>query len=110
MTLANEEKITLKSAAKLTPEPVNPSAPWRWMRRGILGRNGERIYLEGVRVGGKLMTSQPAMERFFAAVAAADAEHFRSERPAKPAYSKPTPSRRASEIELAKKEMQDADL
>lgn len=110
MSLASEEKIHLKRAAKLTPEPVHPSAPWRWMRRGILARNGERIYLEGVRVGGKLMTSKQAMERFFAAVAEADAEHFQSERYAKPAHSKPSASRRVSEIELAKKEMKDADL
>ena len=110
MSLADERKISLNEAAKQSPKAVNPSAPWRWMRRGVLARNGERVYLEGVRVGGKLFTSEPAMQRFFAAVAEADAEHFRGDTPAVTARSKPTESRRKAEVERAKDEMGDAGL
>lgn len=108
MSLADEQKISLNAAAKITPEPVHPSAPWRWMRRGILGRNGQRVFLEGVRVGGKLMTSEPAMERFFAAVAEADAEHFRNDRSGSSTRMKPTESHRKVSVDRAKQEMEDA--
>ena len=38
---------------------------WRWATRG-LARDGDRVRLEAVRVGGTLMSSVPAYERFVA--------------------------------------------
>ena len=95
MSLSKEKQITLRDAAKITPKPIHPSAPWRWMRRGVLARNGERIYLEGIRVGGKLFTSEEAMQRFFVAVTEADDEHFRESHSSPSASCTPSESRRA---------------
>lgn len=75
--LAGEEKIDLTQAAKRCPGRPSCSALWRWCRRGIRARSGERVCLEHVRVGGRLYTSHAACERFFVSVTAADAEHFR---------------------------------
>lgn len=105
--IETEKLITLKQAILAVPGTGHPSAAWRWIRRGVLGRNGERIFLEGVRAGGKLLTSAEAVQRFFAAVAAADAEHFR-DRERRQSPRQPTTARRHREIEQARKEMKEA--
>jgi Protein of unknown function (DUF1580) len=38
----------------------------RWLTRGVRGRDGTRVRLEGVRVGGRWKSTWPAAERFLA--------------------------------------------
>ena len=38
---------------------------WRWVHKGLTASDGERVYLEAVRVGRGLMTSKAALARFF---------------------------------------------
>jgi hypothetical protein len=47
---------------------VNPSTVWRWTKRGVRARNGVRIRLEAIKVGGTGCTSDQALLRFFRAL------------------------------------------
>ena len=38
--------ITLTEAAKITPGRPSTNCLWRWCRRGVLSRGGERVRLE----------------------------------------------------------------
>lgn len=49
-------------------KPVHPSVLSRWSDRGVLARNGERVYLETWRVGGQRQTTQAAIETFLTAL------------------------------------------
>jgi hypothetical protein len=42
----------------------------RWLTRGVRGPDGSRVYLQGVRVGGRWVTSVEALARFSAALSA----------------------------------------
>ena len=64
--------LTLTAAAKLLPHHPHPSAIWRWARRGLRARNGSIIRLEHVRLGGKIYTTEAALEAFGKALAEAD--------------------------------------
>lgn len=75
----NERKLTLAQAAASCSTKPDPASVWRWCRKGIKTSGGRRVRLEHVRVGGRIYTTEPAMERFFAAVAAADMEHFQDD-------------------------------
>lgn len=75
----NERKLTLAEAAASCPTKPHIASVWRWCRKGIKTSGGGRVRLEHVRIGGRIYTTGPAMERFFAAVAAADLEHFRDD-------------------------------
>jgi hypothetical protein len=68
--------ITLTEAAKLTPGRPSTNCLWRWCRRGVLSRNGQRVRLEHVRIGGKIFTTAEWVERFGKALAEADASYF----------------------------------
>lgn len=70
--IGTEALVSLTEATKLLP-PLNGRRPsisslWRWCRRGVRG-----VKLEYVRVGRSLATSREALNRFFEALAAADA-------------------------------------
>lgn len=68
--------LSIDEAARNVPGKPNPSAVWLWCRKGVLARIGERIYLEHQRFGGKLFTSEDALQRFGETLAVADREHF----------------------------------
>jgi hypothetical protein len=51
--------------------PADASTRMRWTLRGNLDRDGRRVRLESVKVGGRWMTSEAALKRFFAAISAA---------------------------------------
>lgn len=61
--LTDEKLITFTEASTSLPlrngRPVHSSSIWRWARRGIGG-----IQLETLRIGGRYLTSLPALERF----------------------------------------------
>ena len=71
--------ISLSEAARLAPGKPHVSSLWRWCRRGVKARGGDRVHLEHVRAGGRVYTTAESLTRFFEAVAAADAEHFNSQ-------------------------------
>lgn len=66
-----EGLISCSKAARCVPaldgRPPHPSTIFRWMKDGVRG-----VRLEYANVGRKLATSEAALARFFAAVAAAD--------------------------------------
>lgn len=64
---ANERLLSLSEAAKALPHRPSVSTIWRWCRRGLRGSR-----LEYVRLGGRVFTSEEALRRFGAAMAASD--------------------------------------
>lgn len=80
-----EDLHKLSEAAKFYPYPISTNSIWRHCRKGIKSRSGEKIYLDHVRVGGTIFTTEAAIQEFFRAVAQADREYFQNpERPARP--------------------------
>ena len=71
-----QEYITLTQAARLMPNRPSINCVWRWARKGVLARNGQRIRLEHVRLGGKLFTTAAWMAQFGVALAKADVDYF----------------------------------
>ncbi len=74
--MADQEYLTLGEAAKLCPGRPSTNAIWRWCRRGVKARSGERVHLEHVRLGGRIFTSADAVHRFGVALADSDRAHF----------------------------------
>lgn len=109
--MQQNEYISLAQAAQQVPGHPHPSAVWRWCRTGVLSRSGIRVRLEHVRIGGRIFTTQLALDVFFKAVADADASHFdrRVERFAKGDQSapivEPTAKRRHNQIEQVKDQL-----
>jgi hypothetical protein len=61
--------LSLSQAARRIPpfrenKPVAPSTVFRWIMAGVRLPDGTRLRLEGVRLGGRWLTSGPAIERF----------------------------------------------
>lgn len=76
VTTASEQRISLTKAAKLTPGNPHAATIWRWCRKGIRARNGERIHLEHLRFGGKMFTTPESLERFARRLVDADSQYF----------------------------------
>jgi hypothetical protein len=45
-------------------KPVTFSTVFRWVKDGVLNAAGERVRLEAARIGGRWLTSKPALQRF----------------------------------------------
>ena len=78
--LDHEKLVTLKEAVMLVPTvqgrgPIVPRTLYNWAARG---RNG--VVLESVPIGGVLVTSKEALDRFFAQLAAARQQRFMEHR------------------------------
>lgn len=69
---AQDEKLELQCAAKYSPCKTSYAALWRQCRKGVLARNGQRIFLEHWRYGRRLYTTLAAIDAFAKAVAKAD--------------------------------------
>jgi len=117
---ASDEYITLTQAAKLTPGRPSTNCLWRWCRRGVIARNGERIRLEHVRIGGKLFTQRRWLEEFGRRLASADSQYFDEVPPNTasgataaaqdaPAVSTTAPHRRRSSAERRRRRVEDAE-
>ena len=46
---------------------INVTTIQRWIREGIQGKDGDMVKLEAVRIGSRLVTSKPALDRFLSA-------------------------------------------
>lgn len=73
---ATDEYLTLTEAAKIAPGRPTTNCIWRWCRRGVLSRGGERVRLQHVRVGGMIYTTAHWLEEFGRRLAEADAKYF----------------------------------
>jgi hypothetical protein len=73
---ATNDYITLTEAAKIAPGRPSANCIWRWCRRGVLARGGERIRLQHARVGGMIYTTAAWLEEFGRRLAEADAKYF----------------------------------
>lgn len=66
------EGITLSQAAKQIPgsagKGLDPSTCFRWTQTGARSATGERVKLEFLRVGGRIVTTQAAVRRFMLAL------------------------------------------
>jgi hypothetical protein len=81
-----EQLITLTEATKLAAGRPSTNCVWRWCRKGVLSRKGDRIRLQHVRVGGKIFTAAKWLDEFGQRVATADAEYFDNVQPAAVAF------------------------
>lgn len=94
---SHEDLISLSQAARLSPGRPSANCIWRWCRRGVLSRTGERVHLQHVRLGGKLLTRRAWVEDFGARLAAADAGYFaHASGPGAPAPRRPSRRRPAA--------------
>jgi hypothetical protein len=108
--LDKEKKIVFTEAAAHCPQRPHVSALWRWCRKGLKTAGGGRVRLEHVRIGGRIYTSRQAMERFFAAVAAADLEYFRDDDATFAHEVEPSSAQREREIAAADKRLASAGI
>ncbi len=92
-----ENLITLAEAAKIAPGRPSTNCVWRWCRKGVLSRGGDRIRLQHQRVGGMIFTTAAWLEEFGHALAEADTKYFElCEAAADAARSNEPPRRRRS--------------
>lgn len=82
--LPMQELATLTQLAKDLPGRPHASTVWRWCRKGVKSRTGDRIQLEHVRIGCRVFSSTQAIERFGRRLADADASHFSKANQAEP--------------------------
>ena len=73
ISIESEQLISFAEATRRVPSArsgsqLHPNTIWRWAKRGLKTRNGQRVYLETVRLGGANFTSVEALSRFFAAL------------------------------------------
>ncbi len=90
--LLTEETLTLKDAAKALPRirpgrKIHVSTLYRWISRGVSG-----VHLESLKLGGTLLTSREALQRF--------AVRLTAQGPASRAEAKPEIIQPAVEAEL----------
>jgi hypothetical protein len=69
LRILNETTIDRDEVGRLlgtTANPVHSSTVLRAMNRGCKTASGERVYLEHLHTGGKIITSREAVERYLA--------------------------------------------
>jgi hypothetical protein len=68
---AGQGEILTRAARRMPrtrqERPVSPSCLFRWLTTGVIGPNGQRVKLEGARLGGRWVTTAGAIRRFIAA-------------------------------------------
>jgi len=102
--------LTIAEAARSLPNKPAPSTVWRWCRRGVKARSGQRVYLDHVRLGGKIFVRTGDLDAFGAALAAADREHFaESDAQHDPPRTR-TPAQRERDVERAEEELNRAGV
>lgn len=91
-----DKRLTLSQAARIAPGAPTPNCIWRWCRRGVIARSGDRVRLQHVRIGGKLFTTARWLDEFGRRLAEADAEYFEiAEQELPPPSVRPPTRRRA---------------
>jgi hypothetical protein len=72
----DSEYLTLSQAAGLAPGRPSANAAWRWCRKGVLARNGQRVRLQHIRVGGRVYATAGWVGNFGRMLAEADSQYF----------------------------------
>src|SRR4051812_30723995 len=98
--LTAEKPLSLWRAAELIPparngKRTNASTIFRWVRDGATGPDGQRVYLEALKLPGRWLTTAAAVQRFL--------EALTPQRDARPATPRPS-GRRAKASEKAGRE------
>lgn len=103
-----DERLTLSQAARIAPGSPSPNCVWRWCRRGVIARSGERIRLQHVRIGGKLFTTARWLDEFGRRLADADAAYFEigHDEAGEAVAAGPPPRRRARRLSLSRRDTQ----
>ncbi len=78
--MTDEALITLAQAANTLPNRPHRATVWRWARKGVLARDGERVYLRVRRYGGCVFTTAMWLAEFAEAVTSADERYHRRAR------------------------------
>jgi hypothetical protein len=102
----NETFLTFSEASKTIPGRPHSSAVWRWARHGVKVRGSQqRVKLQHVRAGARLLTTKAWLDEFMHSLARADADYFEGQ----PALSLPqsakgtrTPEQRAAAADAAR--------
>lgn len=66
------EYLSLNEVSAMLPGRPGTGAIWRWCRRGVKSRTGERIRLQHARAGRKIVVQRGWLDRFLSDLAAAD--------------------------------------
>lgn len=73
MVKVTDDLLTLTEAANLIPgRPPDRTTVSRWVNHGIRAARGELVRLDHVRVGGRVLTTKAAVERFLQRLKGAD--------------------------------------
>jgi hypothetical protein len=107
----NADLLTLSDAANSLPHRPHTSCLWRWCRKGVIARNGERVRLRHLRIGGKIFTSRDWLADFGSRLASADAAHFErvaADEPQRPVV--PSQQQRLEQIEAARRSLAEAGI
>lgn len=64
--------LSLNEISAMLPGRPGTGAIWRWCRRGVKSRGGERIKLQHARAGRKIVVQRGWLDRFLTDLAAAD--------------------------------------
>lgn len=68
--------ITLTQIAKIAPGRPKTNCVWRWCRKGVMSRSGERVRLKHVRIGGMIYSTRHWLDEFGRRLAEADERYF----------------------------------
>lgn len=103
MVSLNEELLPLAVAVeRVTGDRPTNTTCWRWTARGVQAPNGDRIYLEFAKYGGRRRTSVQAVRRFIEAQTAAAS--------GAPMPIGQTPRARAASVSAAERELAAAGI
>ncbi len=110
-----DEQLSLAEAAKIAPGRPSTNCIWRWCRKGVLARDGQRVRLKHTRIGGKIYTTAQWIEEFGQRLAEADSKHFDLSDNVAPALNPShtqsrTERQRQAAIEQAEQELADAGV
>src|ERR1700679_2556000 len=73
--VTSPEYLTMRDAAKVCPSRTPESAVYRWSMKGVMAESGERIRLQHIRVGRKMLTTREWVFAFFRELADANVAH-----------------------------------
>lgn len=100
MTAQSGPYLSMEAAGKLYGQ--TEYAIWRWCRKGIKARSGQRVHLKHIRSGRRLLTTQAWLDEFHTDLTREDHAGLATGAPIEP---KPNPQRvgdvAAAQAELA---------
>ena len=77
ITIDANDYISISKAGRMAPGNPSPTAVWRWCRKGLKARNGNRIHLKHIRAGKRIYTKIEWINEFCTTLAEADIESLR---------------------------------